>query len=80
MRDAIQIVNKFLLTGTVYLIDLIHTPITRQSSPKRPTSWSRLSILLRQRPDGTERWYCRINVTWFAYKRCINNQDVAIVR
>ena len=35
MRDAIQIVNKFLLTGTVYLIDLIHTPITHPSSPER---------------------------------------------
>ena len=33
MRDAIQIVNKFLLTGTVHLIDLIHTPITRTSLP-----------------------------------------------
>ena len=34
MRDAIQIVNKFLLTGTVHLIDPIHTPITRPSSSK----------------------------------------------
>jgi len=36
MRDAIQIVNKFLLTGTVHLIDLIHTPITRPSSSSCP--------------------------------------------
>ena len=34
MRDAIQIVNKFLLTGTVHFIDPIHTPITRPQNTK----------------------------------------------
>ena len=34
MRDAIQIVNKFLLTGTVHFIDPIHTPITRPQNKK----------------------------------------------
>ena len=34
MRDAIQIVNKFLLTGTVHLIDPIHTPIDPYQNTK----------------------------------------------